>query len=114
VSIIFSGQIKTDSLVPPEPWFPGNPPDTVDIGIGQNHIDLGIETDASGVPGIVPITIDGDGKFLDTIPIAVSAVSSVILPAKSRLIVTKFIDSENNLILDTIPLADPHAAGGQR
>jgi hypothetical protein len=114
VSIILSGQIKTDSIVPPPVWLLGYPSDSIDIGIGQNHIDVGVETDTSGAPSILPIALDEEGKFLDTIPIAVAPVSSMILAAKTRLFVTKLVDSENVLALDTILLADPHAAGGQK
>ena len=109
VSIILSGIIKTDSIVPPPSWFPSNPPDSIDVGIGQSHLDLGLETYSDSGPVIVQLAFDSVGGFLDTSLIAVSQSSGMILPASSRLI-AKIGDYP----FDTIRLVDPHAAGGQQ
>ena len=95
VSIILSGQIQTDSA-------------DIDIGIGQNHLDLEVETHTDSVPGIVRLAFDSVGGFLDTVPIAASPLS-VILPQSSRLFV-----KIGDYTLDTIRLVNPHAAGGQQ
>ena len=95
VSIILSGLIQTDST-----------DTTIDIGIGQNHIDLEVETHTESVPGIVHLAFDSVGGFLDTVPISASPLS-VILPQSSRLFV-----KIGDYTLDTIQLVNPHAALG--
>jgi hypothetical protein len=73
----------------------------------------------------VHLTFDSVGGFLDTIPMTASQSSGVILPASSRLFVTMVNITPNpdpllntfdtvQYPFDTIPLADPHAAGGQK
>lgn len=96
VSIILSGQIQTDSA-------------DIDIGIGQNHLDLGVETYTDIVPGIVQLAFDSVGGFLDTVPIAASPLSGLILAQSSRLFV-----KIGDYALDTIQLVNPHAARGQQ
>jgi hypothetical protein len=93
VSIILSGQIKTDSA-------------DIDIGIGQNHLDLEVETHTDSIPGIMRLAFDSVGGFLDTVQIAASPLS-VILPQSSRLFVRI-----GAYALDTIQLVNPHAGLG--
>jgi hypothetical protein len=106
-NLIVSGQIKTDSIDP----LTGVP---INILIGQNHLDLGVETHTDAVPGIVQLAFDSVGNFLDTIQIAFSPLSGLILPSSSRLFVNKVIDASTTISFDTIPIVDAHAAGGQR
>jgi hypothetical protein len=89
--------------------FPSTGPSRVSIILsGKSGLDLEVETHTDNVPGIVPITRDGDGGFNDTILIAVSPLPGLILTTSSRLIVKKG-DSE----IGTIDLVNPHATGGQ-
>ena len=106
VSIILSGQIQTDSVD-----TVGNP---MDIGIGQSHLDLGVETYTGGVPGIVPLAFDSLGGFLDTVPIAASLLSGLVLPQNGRLFVMRSSDGIDDYTFDTIQIVNPHADGGQR
>jgi hypothetical protein len=103
LSIILSGLIQTyqDSIDEK-----GNTI-SIDIGTGQNHLDLEVETLIDNVPGIKRLAFDSNGVFLDTVPIATSPLS-VILPQSSRLFV-KIVDYP----LDTIQIVNPHT-GGQR
>jgi hypothetical protein len=105
VTIILSGQIQTDSLDPTD-----NP---INIPIGQNHLDLGVETYTGSVPGIVPLAFDSVGGFLDTLLIAASPLSGFILHESSRLFVKKVIDTSTTIMFDTIQLVNPHTTGGQ-
>jgi hypothetical protein len=117
VSIILSGKIVTDSMDPATGAL-------IDIGIGQNHLDLGVETYFDSVR-IVHLPFDSVGGFLATVPIAVSQSSGLLLPTSSRLFV-KMVNITANpdttlhtfdtaqYTLDTIQLVNPHAARGQR
>jgi hypothetical protein len=89
------------------------------VDIRQNHLDLAVETHTDSVPGIVHLAFDSVGGFLDTVPIAVSQSSEVILPTSSRLFVTMVNITPNpdtslhtfdtlRYPFDTIQLADPH------
>jgi hypothetical protein len=111
VSIILSGQIQTDSAD-----VAGNP---IDIGIGQNHLYLDVETHTDSVPGIVHLAFDSVGGFLDTLLIASSPLSGLILAQSSRLFVKKVNITPNpdtlqhtfdttQIISDTIQLVNPH------
>lgn len=102
VSIILSGQIETDSIDPVTQA-------PINIGVGQNHLDLGVETYTGSVPGIVQLAFDSVGGFLDTLLIAASPLSGFMLPQSSRLFV-KIVD----YTLDTIQIVNPHAAGGKQ
>jgi hypothetical protein len=105
VSIILSGQIQTDSTD-----TMGNP---MDIGIGQSHLDLGVETYTGSVPNIVPLAFDSVGGFLDTVPIAASPLSGLVLPQNGRLFVMRNSDGVDDYTFDTIQIVNPHATGGQ-
>jgi len=121
-SIIFSGQDSTligRSFSGQTVVNAGTP-----VDITQNYLDLAVETHTNSVPGIVHLAFDSAGGFLDTVLIETSTSSGVILPASSRLFVTMVEitpDADTSLHtfdtlqypLDTIQLADPHAAGGQ-
>jgi hypothetical protein len=111
VSIILSGQIETDSND-----ITGNP---VNIGIGQNHIDLAVETHTGSVPGIVHLAFDSIGGFLDTLLIASSPLSGLILAQSTRLFVKKVNITPDPdtlqqtfdttvIVSDTIQLVNPH------
>jgi hypothetical protein len=106
VSVILSGQIQTDSTD-----TVGNP---IDIGIGQSHLDLGVETYTSSVPGIMHLAFDSVGGFLDTVPIAASPLSGLILPQNGRLFVMRSYDSLDDYTFDTIQIVNPHAEEGLR
>jgi hypothetical protein len=97
VSIILSGRIETDSI--------GELGDTINIGIGQTHIKLRVETYTDDAPGSVQLAFDSAGVFLDTVLIDVSSVSDLILPQSSRL----FVEAGDH-ITDTIPIINPHGA----
>jgi hypothetical protein len=98
VSIILTGLIQTDST-----------DTTIDIGIGQNHLDLEVETHTDSIPGIMHLAFDSVGGFLDTVPIAASPLSGLILAQSSQLFV-----KIGDYALDTIQLVNPHAARGQQ
>jgi hypothetical protein len=102
VSIILSGQIETDSIDPVTQA-------PINIGIGQNHLDLGVEMHTDSISGIVHLTFDSVGGFLDTLLIAASPVSGLIHYQSSRIFV-KIVD----YTLDTIQLVNPHVTGGQQ
>lgn len=93
-SVIASGHIQTDSVISINPE---GQPNTVDIGLGENHIELSIETHTDSVPGIVHFTLDSAGNFIDTVLIAASPFSGFILPQNSRLVVNK-----DDSVIDTI------------
>ncbi len=101
VSIVISGQIETDSIAGPD--------DTTDIGIGANHIELGVETHAGGAPATVQISFDSAGGFIDTILIASAPQSGFLLYQNSRLFV-----KAGEFIYDTIQLINPHSQEGVR
>ncbi len=122
-SIIFNGHDSTftgRTLYGTITTNPGSP-----VDITQNYLDLAVETHTGSVPGIVHLAFDSVGGFLDTVPIAVSQASGVILAASTRLFVTMIqltpdpdtslhkLDTLLQYPIDTIQLADPHAAGGQ-
>jgi hypothetical protein len=112
VSLILSGHDTTSNA--------GSP-----VDISQYYLDLAVETHTDSVPGIVHLAFDSIGGFLDTMPMAASKSSGVILPASSRLFVTMVnitpdpdtsLHTFDTLLypFDTIQLADPHAAEGQQ
>jgi hypothetical protein len=111
VSVILGGQIQTDSAD-----ATGNP---VPIGIGQNHLDLAVETHTDSATGIVHLAFDSSGQFLDTLLIAASPLSGLILARSSRLFV-KMVNitpdpdtlqhtfDTTQIVFDTIQLVNPH------
>jgi hypothetical protein len=125
-SIIIKG---TDSIFTGRTFYgttvtsPGTLIDTSQIRL--NYLDLAVETHTGAVPGLVHLhlTFDSVGGFLDTVLIDSSQSSGVILPASSRIFVNLInimpdtllntIDTTLQYPFDTIPLPDPHAAGGQ-
>jgi hypothetical protein len=101
VSLVISGKIQTDTLLI-------NDNDSI-IGIepreiGQNHLNLGLETYIGTNTSIVQVEFDSNGNFFDTVQIASTSVSELILPQNSRMFV-----SADTLLSDTITLINPHS-----
>jgi hypothetical protein len=101
--------LRTDSIR----WvyeFPSGGSSSVSIIIsgqcitGQIRLDLGVETYTDSVTRTVPLAQDSIGVFIDTVPIATSPRSGLILTQSSRLFV-----SSGGQILDTRQMVNPHA-----
>jgi hypothetical protein len=103
VSIITSGKVQTDSL-----HFDGdgNVLDTVPAKLGEDHIVFSVETYVNNSISAHKVEINPeDGTFSDTILLASSAVSELILPQNSRM----FLSVDVLAVSDTIPLINPHS-----
>jgi len=94
--------VCTDSII----WvneFPSGGSSTLSIIIrGQSQLDLEIETYLGGTISIVPLARDNTGVFTDTVAIAASGLSGILLHQSSRLYV-----KNGNQVLDTILLDNP-------
>jgi hypothetical protein len=97
VNIILKGTVKTDSL--------GDLGDTIPLALGENHLNLALETKTGSTPSKIKVTINADGTFFDTVRIASSPAADLILPQSSRL----FVDADV-FVSDTIPLINPHSS----
>jgi hypothetical protein len=103
VSLITSGKVQTDSLHFDED---GNVLDTVPAELGKDHLVFSVETYVNDNISVHNVKIDSvDGTFSDTILLATSAVSELILPQSSRM----FLAVDVLAVSDTIPLINPHS-----
>ena len=97
-----SASVITDSIR----WvneFPSGGSSSLKIIIsGQSQLDLDVETYLDGVTTTVPLIRDNTGIFADTVQIAATPLSEVILTESSRLFV-RYGDQ----VLDSIPLVNP-------
>jgi hypothetical protein len=85
--------------------FPSSGSSSLSIMIsGESQLDLAVETYIDGVTGTAPLVRDSVGVFIDTVRIAASYQSGLILMQSSRLFV-----KSGALVLDSIPIVNPHA-----
>lgn len=104
VSIITSGKVQTDSIIVD---LVNGIVDTVPAKLGSDHLEFSVETYVNNTIAAHQVKINPeDGTFSDTILLASSAVSELILPQNSRM----FVSVGAIEVSDTIPLTNPHSS----